>query len=152
MLIKQFTSVSQLRHNLSLLELQTEFSRGQKKLCIKFAKNSKFAVTEKFMRSFVIAEHGETILRLESGIKTNAEKINSNFGIFEEEVKRLDDKNKQFSTDVSDKHEYIKELIGTTQTNLQTEIAESCATVKVNINLKQIKIVIKKCVKYFGFP
>ena len=95
------------------------------------------------MRSFVIAEHGETILRLESGIKTNAEKINSNFGIFEEEVKRLDDKNKQFSTDVSDKHEYIKELIGTTQTNLQTEIAESCATVKVNIHLKQIKIVIK---------
>ena len=89
---------------------------------------------------FIIAEHGETILRLESGIKTNAEKINSNFGIFEEEVKRLDDKNKQFSTDVSDKHEYIKELIGTTQTNLQTEIAESCATVKVNMNLNQIKI------------
>ena len=77
------------------------------------------------------AEHGETILRLESGIKTNAEKINSNFGIFEEEVKRLDDKNKQFTTDVNDKHEYIKDLISTTQTNLQTEIAESCATVKV---------------------
>ena len=118
-------------------DLQTEFGIGQKKLCIKFADNSKISVTEKFMRSFVIAEHGETILRLESGIKTNAEKINSNFGIFEEEVKRLDDKNKQFSTDVSDKHEYIKELIGTTQTNLQTEIAESCATVKVNIHLKK---------------
>ena len=68
---------------------------------------------------------------MESGIKTNAEKISSNFGIFEEEVKRLEDKNKQFSTDVSEKHTYIKELIGTTNTNLQEEIATSCATVKV---------------------
>ena len=78
-------------------------------------------------------EHGETILRLESGIKTNADKINSNFGIFEEEVKRLDEKNKQFSTDVTEKHEFIKDLISTTQTNLQKEIADSCATVKVSI-------------------
>ena len=78
-------------------------------------------------------EHGETILRLESGIKTNADKINSNFGIFEEEVKRLDEKNKQFSTDVTEKHEFIKDLISTTQSNLQQEIADSCATVKVSI-------------------
>ena len=90
-----------------------------------------FFLNEPFPYSNIFAEHGETILRLESGIKTNAEKINSNFGIFEEEVKRLDDKNKQFTTDVNDKHEYIKDLISTTQTNLQTEIAESCATVKV---------------------
>ena len=81
---------------------------------------------------FSLAEHGETIVRLETGIKTNSEKINSNFGIFEEEVKRLDEKNKQFSTDVNDKHEYIKDLIATTQTNLQSEIAESCATVKAS--------------------
>ena len=87
----------------------------------------------------LLTEHGETILRLESGIKTNSEKINSNFGIFEEEVKRLDEKNKQFSTDVSDKHEYIKELISTTKTNLQTEIADSCATVKVFFAQKQKK-------------
>ena len=68
--------------------------------------------------------------RLESGIKTNSEKINTNYGIFEEEVKRLDDKNEQFSTDVSEKHEYIKDLISTTETNLKKEIADSCATVR----------------------
>ena len=68
--------------------------------------------------------------RLESGIKTNSEKINTNYGIFEEEVKRLDDKNEQFSTDVSEKHEYIKDLIATTESNLNKEIADSCATVK----------------------
>ena len=75
-------------------------------------------------------EHGETLTRLESGIKTNSEKINTNYGIFEEEVKRLDDKNEQFSTDVSEKHEYIKDLITTTETNLKKEIADSCATVR----------------------
>ena len=53
------------------------------------------------LKLFPPPEHGDTILRLESGIKTNAEKINSNFGIFEEEVKRLDEKNKQFSTGVN---------------------------------------------------
>ena len=67
---------------------------------------------------------------MESGIKTNSEKINTNYGIFEEEVKRLDDKNEQFSTDVSEKHEYIKDLIATTESNLNKEIADSCATVK----------------------
>ena len=75
-------------------------------------------------------EHGETLLRLESGIKVNEEKIKSNYGIFEEEVKRLDDKNQQFSNDVKEKHEFIKELISDTKTNLQKEIKDSCATVK----------------------
>ena len=37
-----------------------------------------------------------------------------------------------FFTDVSEKHDYIKELISTTKSTLQTEIADSCATVKVS--------------------
>ena len=36
-----------------------------------------------------------------------------------------------FFTDVSDKHDYIKDLISTTKSTLQTEIADSCSTVKV---------------------
>ena len=79
-------------------------------------------------------EHGETLIRLNSGIKVhicfsrkhlhmilqvNEEKIKSNYGIFEEEVKRLDDKNQQFSNDVLEKHNCIKELIGDTKTGLQ---------------------------------
>ena len=48
-------------------------------------------------------------------------------------MKRLDEKNKQFSTDVSEKHDYIKDLISTTKSTLQTEISDSCATVKVRI-------------------
>ena len=51
--------------------------------------------------------------------QVNEEKIKSNYGIFEEEVKRLDDKNQQFSNDVLEKHNYIKELIGDTKTSLQ---------------------------------
>ena len=65
-------------------------------------KNKKWGVSK--LSIFPSPEHGDTILRLESGIKTNAEKINSNFGIFEEEVKRLDEKNKQFSTGDDDIH------------------------------------------------
>lgn len=42
----------------------------------------------------------------------------------------MDDKNQQFSADVLEKHNYIKELISDTKTGLQSEIAESCATVK----------------------
>ena len=34
-------------------------------------------------------------------------------------MKRLDDKNQQFSADVLEKHNYIKELIGDTKTGLQ---------------------------------
>lgn len=34
-------------------------------------------------------------------------------------MKRLDDKNQQFSNDVLEKHNYIKELIGDTKTGLQ---------------------------------
>ena len=37
-----------------------------------------------------------------------------------------------FLTDVSEKHDYIKELISSTKSTLQTEIADSCATVKVS--------------------
>ena len=35
------------------------------------------------------------------------------------QVKRLDDKNQQFSADVLEKHNYIKELISDTKTGLQ---------------------------------
>ena len=38
-----------------------------------------------------------------------------------------------FLSDVSEKHDYIKDLISTTKSTLQTEIADSCATVKVRI-------------------
>jgi hypothetical protein len=51
--------------------------------------------------------------------QVNEEKIKGNYAIFEEEVKRLDDKNQQFSNDVKEKHEFIKELIGDTKTGLQ---------------------------------
>ena len=40
-------------------------------------------------------------------------------------------------TDVSDKHDYIKDLISTTKSTLQTEIADSCATVKVFLNFQR---------------
>ena len=36
-----------------------------------------------------------------------------------QQVKRLDDKNQQFSADVLEKHNYIKELISDTKTGLQ---------------------------------
>ena len=72
----------------------------------------------------------------------NEEKIKSNYAIFEEEVqqqqqvkhldhppppqvKRLDEKNQQFSTDVQEKHNYIKELIADTKSGLQvTQVDE----------------------------
>ena len=57
--------------------------------------------------------------------QVNEEKIKSNYGIFEEEVKRLDDKNQQFSDDVKQKHEYIKELIGDTKKGLQVKCSFS---------------------------
>ena len=73
----------------------------------------------------------------------NEEKIKSNYAIFEEEVptnqqqvkllhlppppqvKRLDEKNQQFSTDVQEKHNYIKELIADTKSGLQVQVDDN---------------------------
>ena len=87
--------------------MQSGFIKGKNhktSSCLIIYKNTKVTSSRFKSKRFLtlklcfLSEHGDTILRLESGIKTNAEKINSNFGIFEEEVKRLDEKNKQFST------------------------------------------------------
>ena len=48
--------------------------------------------------------------------------------LLDDQVKRLDDKNQQFSADVLEKHNYIKELISDTKTGLQVPHAhdEEC--------------------------
>ena len=56
--------------------------------------------------------------------------MKNNKFLFEEEVKRIDKKNQQFSDDVMKKYNFTKELIGDTKSHLQTQIAESCSIVK----------------------
>ena len=40
-------------------------------------------------------------------------------------MKRLDEKNQQFSTDVQEKHNYIKELIADTKSGLQVQVDDN---------------------------
>ena len=65
-----------------------------------------------------------------------------------DQVKRLDDKNQQFSADVLEKHNYIKELISDTKTGLQVlqvddDVDDSDVDEEVKDNWNNLMIMIR---------